>query len=213
MTIKDSLVGITFGYREVLEEVQSKNGQRRYKCRCLLCNKIDVVYALSLKAGKAIMCKRCSNRRGLENITGKSFGNYEVLEEVTERIEGDKRRIYKCRCTICGSIHNVSAGSLVSGVSTKCKSCASKLSRDDKAIAMMVGASISTKIPALNTSGIRGVHFDNSSGKWRASISIHGKPTSLGRFSTKEEAAFERERAQAQKIEQLKAEGIIKEEN
>lgn len=40
----------------------------------------------------------------------------------------------------------------------------------------------------LNTSGLRGVSFCRSTGKWRASIQIDGISKNLGRYSTPEEA-------------------------
>lgn len=42
---------------------------------------------------------------------------------------------------------------------------------------------------ASNTSGIRGVCWDKSRGKWIASICVAGKQRNLGRFDSKEEAA------------------------
>lgn len=39
-----------------------------------------------------------------------------------------------------------------------------------------------------NTSGFKGVSFDRSRNKWKASICVRGKHTLLGRFSTAQEA-------------------------
>lgn len=41
-----------------------------------------------------------------------------------------------------------------------------------------------------NTSGYRGVSFNNRSGKWHTQIKIKGKQTYLGRFDTPEQAAL-----------------------
>lgn len=41
----------------------------------------------------------------------------------------------------------------------------------------------------LNTTGLIGVVWDKSRGKWRAQIRINGRKTNLGRFATREEAA------------------------
>ena len=40
-----------------------------------------------------------------------------------------------------------------------------------------------------NASGVKGVHFENYTGKWRAEVWAHGKHLRLGRFATLEEAA------------------------
>lgn len=45
-----------------------------------------------------------------------------------------------------------------------------------------------SKIPINNTSGVKGVSFDNRVGKWKAYITIKGKQTYLGSFLQKSEA-------------------------
>lgn len=44
-------------------------------------------------------------------------------------------------------------------------------------------------IPAHNTSGIKGVYFNERRGKWVAQINVAGKRTHLGHFGDKSEAA------------------------
>jgi len=39
-----------------------------------------------------------------------------------------------------------------------------------------------------NTSGVKGVHFDSWSGRWRAEIKLNGIKMKIGRFTSKEEA-------------------------
>ena len=51
-----------------------------------------------------------------------------------------------------------------------------------------------------NTSGYTGVYFNKPSRKWQASISVNGKLRSLGYFDTKEDAAFARQRAEAEHL-------------
>lgn len=43
-------------------------------------------------------------------------------------------------------------------------------------------------LPAHNTSGVRGVRWDKSRGKWAAFISLNGRSKNLGRFDSKEQA-------------------------
>lgn len=48
---------------------------------------------------------------------------------------------------------------------------------------------INSRAPKTNTSGVKGVHWDQSRGKWAAFIRINCRQTLLGRFPTKELAA------------------------
>ena len=53
--------------------------------------------------------------------------------------------------------------------------------------------SMNTKIRSNNTSGVKGVIWNNHRQKWGASIKIDGKSINLGNFSTKEEATLVRQ--------------------
>lgn len=46
-----------------------------------------------------------------------------------------------------------------------------------------------------NNSGIKGIHYDKSRGKWRAEIRFYNKVVTLGRFDTKGMAAVARAKA------------------
>ena len=54
----------------------------------------------------------------------------------------------------------------------------------------------SRKVFSTNTSGVRGVYPIKKSGKWAAQIQFQGKKTYLGSFSTIEEAAKARKKAE-----------------
>lgn len=45
------------------------------------------------------------------------------------------------------------------------------------------------RVNTANTSGVKGVHYDAQTGKWRASIGAQGLTLRLGRFASLEEAA------------------------
>ena len=53
------------------------------------------------------------------------------------------------------------------------------------------------KKPTHNTSGFKGVYWDERTRKWRAKIKLHGTPYYLGYFSTPEDAAEARNGAAA----------------
>jgi len=56
-------------------------------------------------------------------LAGKTFGRLKVIEYFGLSRLGDA--VWRCRCS-CGKIINVNTGSLTSGNTTKCKSCATK---------------------------------------------------------------------------------------
>ncbi len=47
-----------------------------------------------------------------------------------------------------------------------------------------------------NKSGVRGVYWEKTSGKWRASINADGRRINIGKFTTKEQAASARSAAE-----------------
>lgn len=49
--------------------------------------------------------------------------------------------------------------------------------------------SVNKRLQSNNTSGYRGVSWDNKLNKWQANITVNGFQMNLGRFLTKEEAA------------------------
>lgn len=62
--------------------------------------------------------------------------------------------------------------------------------RENLRLATTSQNSINQKLRRDNTSGVKGVYWDKKNKKFKAQISLHGKAKSLGRFSTKEEAAY-----------------------
>ena len=55
-----------------------------------------------------------------KDLTGKSFGQWDVLEWAGRSKCGDS--MWKCRCS-CGTIKDVSYGNLVRGISKRCRRC------------------------------------------------------------------------------------------
>lgn len=104
------ITGQTFGEWKVI----SYAGNRKWNCVCS-CNKEGVVSGRDLRSGKSKSCGHGSN--GFKDITGQQFGDWEVLEYI-----GNKK--WKCRCTLCNSIHEVEGSKLRTGQSVRCASCA-----------------------------------------------------------------------------------------
>lgn len=103
----------TFGLWKVL----SYSGDRKWLCECQCKDKTQkIVSGYSLKKGTSKSCgceRKLINSAGkLDDLTGQTFGEWEVLEYVGESY-------WKCRCS-CNEIRDVKAQSLKSGKSTSC---------------------------------------------------------------------------------------------
>ena len=60
----------------------------------------------------------------LNDITGKTFGNWIVLYR--NGSTPNKAAVWRCKCLLCGSEKDVVGSSLTNGYSTKCRSCVPK---------------------------------------------------------------------------------------
>lgn len=105
------LTGQTFGEWEVLEF----NGGKTYKCRCS-CGKVKDVRTYHLINGTSTSCGHAGNKR-LIDLTGKTFGEWEVLEKGKTGTYGETTWLCKCSC---GNIKEIKASSLKSGASKSC---------------------------------------------------------------------------------------------
>lgn len=117
--------------------VKNYIGNRKYRCLCLGCNTEYEVSAPELKRGKTKQCKRCAGVE-LKDLTGKKFGCYEVIEYAGNHY-------WKCRCTSCGKIKNVTSQHLTLQRNSKCISCSNKVNGSkllEKSISDLVGKQI-----------------------------------------------------------------------
>lgn len=106
---RKDLTGKHFGDWEVIKP--TKAGY--YLCRCNCENHtLREVYGTTLRTGKSTSCGH--NTTGFKDLTGRHFGNWEVLEYVGNHL-------WKCRCS-CDkhTIKLVDRFSLISGASTSC---------------------------------------------------------------------------------------------
>lgn len=68
-----------------------------------------------------------------EDLTGKTFGNLIVLEQVEDLIceNGKHRPQWKCKCKICGNDNVIVKGrGLISGTTKQCKNCNGKMTAE-----------------------------------------------------------------------------------
>lgn len=87
-------------------------GNNIWSCRCTLCNNVYNVNGQSIRSGKSTMCKQCSNASKLVDLTGKTFGEWEVKYYC-----GGKR--WMCQCS-CGKLKEVDTARLQNGTSKSC---------------------------------------------------------------------------------------------
>lgn len=105
------LTGKQFGQWKVLEYA----GDRKWKCQCS-CGVIKAVSGSDLRNGKSTNCGHLTNRR-LEDLTGKKFGEWEVLSKGETGENGETRWLCKCSC---GKQSLITAYALKSGSSKSC---------------------------------------------------------------------------------------------
>lgn len=193
----------------VLQEAESRNGERMYKCRCV-CGTVRNVSAKNLKYGKSLSCgcsiKQQKNKgwfltkekNNLE-LAGKVFGEVKVLE----RVSGNgTMTIWKCECMACGKIFQVVQHSLTSGFTNSC-GCVHYKKVSEKCkdyMGIIDGTNVSRisskKISRANTTGVRGVSYNKKLGKYYAYIGFKGKLYNLGFYERLEEAKAVREEAE-----------------
>lgn len=149
----------------------------------------------------------------MEYKAGMRFGNIVLLEDTGKR-DGDKMKIFKCRCD-CGkeferSMKNVyrsaSRGSVVSCGCMRHRGrnigliyrdnpdVAQKRKEAQGLIAGTMICNINRKhMNKNNTSGYRGVSYIRKTNKWQASIRICGKATGTKNFDRLEDAVKHRQ--------------------
>ena len=100
-----------------------KKFNRHYLCKCE-CGNVISVTTNQIAKNRPWSCG-CKEIRNSEDLTGKTFGDWTVLSENTERRQSDKenlktfRTYWNCRCK-CGKIKVVSTSHLKDGKSTGC---------------------------------------------------------------------------------------------
>lgn len=127
-----------------------------------------------------------------DDLTGQRFGKLVVVKEL-----GGGRIL--CRCD-CGNVKEINKGHLLNGdiVSCGCKMKGNAI--EARASKLYKGTDINKISTATATSrsstGIRGVSYSKSRGRYRANIGFRGQKFDLGYFDTIEEAAAARKAAE-----------------
>lgn len=166
-------------------------GKGKWKCECE-CGNFTEVFTENLKSMHTTSCG-CKKGTG---IIGKEFGRLKVVEKIG-------KENYLCECK-CGQKEIRSYDSLMSGSKNQmCKKCGKKAR--EKALkesetfvdgTQIAKISINKKPGKANKSGVVGVNWDKSRGKWQASIRFKGYKYNLGRFDDIQDAIDARKEAE-----------------
>lgn len=189
--VRDDLTGQRFGKLTVIKEL----GGGRILCRCD-CGREKEFNKSNVKRGLAKSCGRCVRRHTrrdlIKDTVGRRFGRLVVLKEL-----GYGRVL--CRCD-CGNVKEINKGHLLNGdiVSCGCKMRGNAI--EARASKLYKGTDINKISTATATSrsstGVRGVSYSKSRGRYRANIGFRGQKFDLGYFDTIEEAASARKAAE-----------------
>lgn len=192
------------GYERRSDATERKRTYLHYVCQG--CGNTGWIRSDHITAGtKSCGCAARETYFKKSNITGKSFGRLEVIRETDNRASNGSV-IYMCRC-LCGNFVEVSATDLKRGRISSCGCLAAEChvaqgkiigkKHVDKNI--LDGTNIQMlKLDKLSTNktGIKGVFYDTSRGKYVPSLTFKGKVYYLGRYNTLQEAAEVRKQAE-----------------
>lgn len=201
-------IGDKIGRWEVLEETH-KNGKRYYKCRCE-CGTEKEVYSRSLEQGSSLSCgclrKELTHERAMD-LTGRRIGRLVVLGR-----DESKHGFWICECD-CGNRKSIRGTSLTHKNPTSSCGCIHNeviAKAGEKTIAKNSEKQITTnmafhtnfqvieskKLPKNNTSGYKGINWDEGRKKWAVWLQVHGKRKYLGRYAKIEDAIEARRKAE-----------------
>lgn len=159
----------------------------------------DTIYN---KAGKIGLHKHFS-----DNYIGKKYGMLTVIGLTGKKAKFNKN-IYLCICD-CGNKHEVTITSLINGNTKSCGclyrdvsiSKIIKFNKDNLKERTNLNIISREKANKNSKSGIRGVHYSNSSNYWIAQISFKGEKHHLGYFKNKQDAIKARKLAEEKYFE------------
>lgn len=154
-----SLIGKRFG-NLVIKSVNRKKSVIYCTCKCD-CGNVSIVQYNNLKSGHTSSCGCLLKNEEYNHILGKRFGKLIVLKELDVKDDPYGHRHFLCRCD-CGNEVEVLGHNLLGNQTTSC-GC-KKIVR-----------SLQRKTPITNTSGVKGVYFDQKNQKWVAKIGINYK--------------------------------------
>lgn len=179
------LTGLKFGmlYAESKEPTQ-KDRKTRWLCKCE-CGNTCVVTSYELRKGKIKSCG-CGRKK---DITGLRFGKLTAIERTEQYViaGGRKKFLWKCVCD-CGETVYRLPEKLRDYKNHACNKCVKEYAVSEmvKGAGFVAGSELSkissNKPNAQNTSGVKGVFFNNRTEKWRAMLKFQGVSHYLGEY-------------------------------
>lgn len=202
--VKRNLIGSKFNMLTIIDS-EFRNKKTYYLCKCD-CGNEKWIRADSVTSEKQKSCGCLSKKKQFKHkdLTGSKIGRLTVLEEVNKK---DEKYYYKCKCD-CGNIKVIEADLLTTEKTKSCGCLGTENALDKQKLAiekfkekyLVEGTSLASinreKPIKSNTSGITGVTWDKSKGKWMAQVVFKGKSYYLGRYEDKEEAVKARKEAE-----------------
>lgn len=204
MSKRYDLVGQKFGRLTVVSKGDVVKQKRTWNCKCDCGN--DVIATTgSLNAGTKKSCgcmhrdsaKRAGKARFID-LTGQKFERLTAVKLIG-------KGFWECQCD-CGKTVRVRGKDLRTGNTKSCGCLQAEVAQEqgekhvDKLLANMVEGTnlgnISGKLPKNNTSGVKGVFWNTSKGRWEATLTFQGKRHYLGTYDKIEDAAKARREAE-----------------
>lgn len=197
---KGDLIGKTVNELTVLEEFWYKN-KTFCKVRCS-CGKVFDTRKDSIKSNKTKSCGHLT-QFDAKDIAGERFGRLIAIEPTA--IENGAYR-WLCKCD-CGNTTEVKIGNLTQGITRSCGCLridyrtekmreTRKKMEGVKYVESTFIPALGSKIPKNNTSGVKGVFYDNTRQKWVAVVEFQGEKKLYKRFEKKEDAIKARKEAE-----------------
>lgn len=184
---------------KLLKVIEFDEGNQKWKCQCQ-CGNVIYYTSRQLQTNKPGSCGCLRS----QNLVGRKFDCLEVRER-TDKRDDNYNVYYLCDCK-CGNTKLVTATDLLKG---NVKSCGCMAAEHSAKLGKQIGEktkeicidgtnvrNLTMKTPKTNTSGIKGVTWDASRGKWKAQIRFKGKHYNLGRYSDIKDASQVRKLAE-----------------
>lgn len=128
MPASPDMAGQVFGEWKVISRAYSdpRNGWS-WICQCS-CGALDTVEGSALRRGRTTRCRACQHKRQIDDLTGRTFGQWTVLSQAPNR---NGATMWNVRCS-CGT-HAVVVGQTLKrtgrNASTRCRPCANRAQR------------------------------------------------------------------------------------
>lgn len=192
MKLSDKIhINDKYGHLTVIQLLNEKD--KHYNtlvlCQCDCGKKIKVT-ASHLINGHTKSCGCVKNT--FTDHSGEVYGNITVLNEYIRKNSNTK---WKCLCDYCGNEFYATISSLKCGnvISCGCQNTQRRKELIKQNLGLMDGTNLSTistnrKTNKNNTTGVKGVSYITSKGKYRAQIMFKRKVHHLGYFDTIEQA-------------------------